>query len=97
MRLLRSVCRLALTVGTLFYCGLNGAGAQVVDVRQACTPDAFRLCGEFIPDEVKVKACMLAKHAQLSLECRTAMAASDHEAHRRVGRVHCGRHSKHCG
>jgi hypothetical protein len=100
MRLTRSACWLVLAVGALFCCGLNAADAQsaapAVDVRQACTPDAFRLCNEFIPDEGKVKACMLAKHAQLSVECRSAMAASNREA-RHAGRAHCGRHSKHCG
>jgi hypothetical protein len=34
----------------------------------------MRLCSEFIPDRVKVTACMKAKHAQISKECRVAMA-----------------------
>jgi hypothetical protein len=61
----------------LLLCGLNGAGAQgQVDVRQACTPDAMRLCSEFIPDADRVRVCMLAKRRMLSAECLGAMRAS---------------------
>jgi hypothetical protein len=74
MRSIRFVCRLAAPVGALLLYGPQGAGAQVVDVRQACTPDAMRLCSEFIPDVAKITACMHVKRAQLSIECRTAMA-----------------------
>ena len=77
-------------VGALLVGGLQGAKAQAVtaDVRQACTPDAMRLCSEFIPDEAKVAACMHRKYAQIGPECRTAMAAghkggSRHARHRR--------------
>ncbi len=94
MRIMRVVCRLALPVG-LLLCGLSGAGAQgAVDARQACTPDAMRLCSEFIPDAGRVKTCMLSKRSQLSLECRTAMAARGGgrgEHHYRHARRH-GRH-----
>ena len=36
----------------------------------ACQDDAFRVCGEAIPDEVRVRACMIAKISQLSPGCR---------------------------
>jgi hypothetical protein len=87
MRSIRFVCRLALPVGALLLCGLPGAGAQAVDVRQACTPDAMRLCSEFIPDEAKITVCMHVKRAQLSVECRTAMAGG------RRGGTHHKHHS----
>ena len=38
--------------------------------RVACTPDAWRLCSDQIPDVDAVKACMIAKRAQLSAACR---------------------------
>jgi hypothetical protein len=38
--------------------------------QQACTGDAFRLCGEEIPDVERVKACMIRKQTQLSPDCR---------------------------
>ena len=37
--------------------------------QDACTPDVFRLCQEFIPDETPILACLKAKHAQLSPAC----------------------------
>jgi hypothetical protein len=80
MRTTFFVCRLALPVCALLFCSLHQAGAQgapgtgPVNVEQACTPDAMRLCSEFVPDRVKITACMKAKHAQISKECRVAMA-----------------------
>ena len=38
--------------------------------RMACTPDAFRLCGDQIPDIGAVKACMIANKSKLSAACR---------------------------
>jgi hypothetical protein len=73
MRIIRFVCSLALPVGMLLG-GLNAAGAQgSAAAREACTPDAMRLCNEFIPDEAKVKSCMLRKRSELSEACRLAM------------------------
>ena len=37
---------------------------------QACTADAFRLCGPEIPDVDRVTACMVRKQSQLSPSCR---------------------------
>ena len=80
MRTTFFVCRLALPVCALLFCSLHQAGAQgaarttPVDVEQACTPDAMRLCYDVIPDGAKITACMKAKHAQISKECRVAMA-----------------------
>ena len=72
---MRFIGLLALAIGILFG-GLNGAGAQGSDAaREACTPDAMRLCNEFVPDQAKVRACMLQKRAQLSEPCRLAMSA----------------------
>ena len=54
--------------------GLNAASAEVSEaVKQACTPDAMRLCSEFIPDPGRTGACMRRKSGQLSAECRSAM------------------------
>jgi hypothetical protein len=72
MRIVRFACWLALPVG-LIVGSINGAIAQSQDAVQACTPDAMRLCSEFIPDREKVRTCMLHKRGQLSAECRTAM------------------------
>jgi hypothetical protein len=94
MKAITLICRVALPLGALLFFGLAGAGAQVVDVRQACTPDAMRLCNEFIPDEGKVKTCMLARRAQLSQECRSAMAGGG-AGPRLRGRVRQVRYYRH--
>ena len=48
-----------------------GAGfAYTQEQQQACTPDAMRLCGEFVPNVDAITACMIQKKAQLSPECR---------------------------
>jgi len=75
MRKTTVICWLALSAGALFF-SLHGASAQAPDARQVCTPDAMRVCSEFIPDEEKVKRCMLRRRSQLSAECRRAMAGS---------------------
>jgi hypothetical protein len=82
---MRSACRLALPLGVLVLIGVAGARAQEVDARQACTPDAMRLCSEFIPDVPKITACMQAKRAQLSPECRLAMYGGRKTNHKRHG------------
>jgi hypothetical protein len=67
-------CWLALLVGLLVI-GPGRAGAEDnPDVRQACTPDALRLCSDVIPDVPKITRCMMRNYRQLSQECRVAMA-----------------------
>jgi len=46
----------------------RGTAAQ----RAACTPDAFRLCGNYIPDPNKVRFCLQRQKSQLSAGCRLA-------------------------
>ena len=48
----------------------TSAHAYTQEEQQACQPDAFRLCGSEIPDVDRVTACMIAKKAQLSPQCR---------------------------
>lgn len=48
-----------------------GAGlAYTPEEQQACTPDAMRLCGDFVPNVDAITACMIQKKAQLSPQCR---------------------------
>lgn len=100
MRIVRFICLLALVAGVSFSL-VDGADAQVSqDVRQACTPDAMRLCSEFIPDVAKITACMRAKHSQLSSTCLIAMRGGGHENRREARHVikvegHVIRHERH--
>ena len=43
--------------------------AYTPEQQQACTPDAMRLCGEFVPDVDAITACMIRKKSQLSPQC----------------------------
>jgi hypothetical protein len=38
--------------------------------RQACQPDAMRLCSEFVPDVDRITACMVKNRIRLSPPCR---------------------------
>lgn len=60
-----------IAVGTIAAHGPNFALAQGTDQqREACTPDAFRLCGQFIPDAGKVETCLRNAGPKLSPPCR---------------------------
>ena len=48
----------------------TSAFAYTPEQEQACTPDAMRLCGNYIPDVDRITACMIARKSQLSPECR---------------------------
>jgi hypothetical protein len=82
MRSMRILCRLALPV-VILVGAAGAAGAQSPEAQQACTPDAMRLCGQFIPDRAKVTACMTAHRREWSEACRTAIVGE-----RRVARGH---------
>jgi hypothetical protein len=82
----------------LLFCRFDGASAEVSEAtRQACTPDAMRLCSDVIPDVARVTACMKAKSSQLSQACRLAMlGGASGTAHRRGHYHHHYRHCHHC-
>jgi len=82
MRIVCFVCLLALAAGASLYRSDRANAQASPEVQQACTPDAMRLCAEFIPDVAKITACMTSKHAQLSEACRTAMLGGRHEPKR---------------
>jgi hypothetical protein len=50
--------------------------------QQACSGDAQRLCGEFIPDIPKIQACMSRKRSQLSAACRAAITTPSSHGHK---------------
>jgi hypothetical protein len=87
MPTIRLVRALVLPAGILLG-SLAAANAQQGSdaAREACTPDAMRLCSEFIPDEGRVKSCMLSKRSQLSEACRLAMRGGPSGRERRAER-----------
>ena len=64
----------------MFACGLavlTFAGPAVAQQptmaqRQACEQDAFRLCEHAIPDENRVKQCLIKNMRRLNPTCRSA-------------------------
>ena len=97
MRTMQRVCGPALfavlpLIG-LSLVGITDAAAQgSPEARQACTPDAMRLCSEFTSDVSQTTKCMMAKRAQWSPACRAAMAHGT--SHRPYPRYY--RHYRHC-
>jgi hypothetical protein len=62
------------------------AGAQgTPEQRQACEPDAMRLCSEFVPDVDRIVACMNKNRIRLSPACRAVFSSP---SHRRKGFKH---------
>ena len=46
------------------------ASAYSQEDADACTPDAFRLCGDAIPDEARVAQCLAENKPRLSPACK---------------------------
>ena len=67
---MRNICILALGVALTVAAFPRAGHAYTPEEQAACQPDAFRLCGSEIPDIERVKACMVARRAQLSPECK---------------------------
>lgn len=63
-------CGMVLATALLAAAGSTSAFAYTPEQEQACTPDAMRLCGAFIPDVDRITACMIQNKSQLSPECR---------------------------
>jgi hypothetical protein len=45
--------------------------------QMACTPDVFRLCGDRIPDENRIVACLQQNTPQLSDACRAVFQSNN--------------------
>jgi hypothetical protein len=70
-----SICRASRVILAAALSLTAVANAKAFEVtaeqRAACTPDALRLCSSEIPDVGRIVACMKAKEASLSPQCRT--------------------------
>lgn len=51
----------------------ESARAETAEERYACIGDAFRLCGEAIPNRERVFACFVEKRRDLSNGCRAVI------------------------
>jgi hypothetical protein len=68
---IRSAC-LSMVIFAGFAVALaDTASAQgTEEERRACTPDAMRLCREYIPNIDRIVACMVARREELSPACQ---------------------------
>jgi hypothetical protein len=64
--------RLSLMLATALSVLIWPAASQAYspEQQQACTPDAMRLCGAYVPDVDRITVCMIQNKSQLSPECR---------------------------
>ena len=64
--------QLGLMLATALSVSMLPATSQAYspEQQQACTPDAMRLCGAFVPDVDRITACMIQNQSQLSPGCR---------------------------
>jgi hypothetical protein len=77
-RIFQSSLLLAVAVSAALLAG--PAHAYTPEQQQACTPDAFRLCGDAIPDVDRVTVCMIRNRSQLSPGCRAFFRSPEPEA-----------------
>ena len=64
-----------------------GAGfAYTQAEQQACSPDAMRLCGEFVPNVDAITACMIQKNSQLSPQCKVFFRQGPEPGEARAGK-----------
>ena len=59
-------------LATAFSCSMlpTAGRAYTPEEQQACSDDAFRLCGPEIPDVDRITACMVRNKSQLTPRCR---------------------------
>ena len=64
--------KLSLVAFTLALFAAPAAAQPTPAQRQACEQDAFRLCQEAIPDEKRVRQCLVRNMRRLNPTCRSA-------------------------
>lgn len=56
--------------------GTGVANAQNANARAACQADAQKHCASAIPDQAKVRACLVQNKAKLSEACQKVISAA---------------------
>jgi hypothetical protein len=74
----------ALLLAGLLPASVPAAAQGTAQQRAACMDDAYRLCGEVIPDEAKIEACLESRLDALSPACRAQFAPPQPEKTRRT-------------
>jgi hypothetical protein len=73
-----NICKSALVLTVVLSLTLR---ASVATADMACAGDALHFCGAYIPDQTRVKSCLLQNIGSLTPECRAQF---------REGRVRTG-------
>ena len=72
----------ALAAGMLSWCAMTtGASCQIFGLLQEeadCEGDAFRFCGQYIPNHAQIHACLYAYRNEISPACRAIVAPPKH-------------------
>jgi hypothetical protein len=63
------VATAGLIAAAVVLCAQPGFAQGTDQEREACTPDAWRLCGQFIPDAGRVENCLRNAGPRLSAAC----------------------------
>jgi hypothetical protein len=71
----------ALVGAALFFA--TPASAYTQEQQQACQGDAFTYCGNAIPDENRVRACLIANLRRLSPACQRVFYSGRRRIHAR--------------
>jgi hypothetical protein len=74
---------------------VQAQAAAPINPEQACTPDVFRLCSDYIPDRQQITACLVKNRRALSPDCRTVMAGPKKVAKARKAKRKSRRHHRH--
>jgi hypothetical protein len=67
---MRKLIALGFVLAGIAFAAPASVQAYSDEERQACEQDAFRLCNHAIPDQDRVKACLIANMSKLTPACR---------------------------
>jgi hypothetical protein len=80
VRLRRALGLTALSAGLLLAVvatsGVAAAQGHTRADEEACTPDVYRLCNDYVPNRARIVSCLKSKRSQLSAKCRAVMSRS---------------------
>jgi hypothetical protein len=90
VRLRRALGVTALSAGLLLAVvatsGVAAAQGHSRADEEACTPDVYRLCNDYVPNQARIVSCLRAKRGQLSPRCRAVMTRNSGSSSRRSSR-----------
>jgi hypothetical protein len=69
-RMMQKLIALGFVLAGIAFAAPAPGQSYTDEERQACESDAFKLCGNAIPDQERVKACLIANMSKLTPACR---------------------------